>query len=116
MYDPGFSKTRVAEAPGIRERYWTGGPVPDVDADPDRYRVLTIEAEPGDAIIFHPRALHTGYGSSPSRPRRTFTVRFMGDDVRWTPKGTYYHAWMRDNGLQEGDEPDHPGFPVIWQA
>ena len=92
------------------------GPLPDVNADPDRYRVLTIEAEPGDAIIFHPRALHTAYGASPSHPRRTFTIRFMGDDVRWTPKGTYYHAWMRDNGLQEGDEPDHPRFPIIWQA
>ncbi len=116
MYDPGFSKSRAAQAAGAPERYWTGGPVPDVNGNPDRYRVLTIEAEPGDAIIFHPRTLHTAYGASPSHPRRTFTIRFMGDDVRWTPKGTYYHPWMRDNGLQEGDEPDHPRFPIIWQA
>lgn len=116
MYDPGFSKSRAVQEAGTAERYWTGGPVPDVNADPDRFRVLTIEAEPGDAIIFHPRALHTAYGASPSHPRRTFTIRFMGDDIRWTPKGTFYHPWMRDNGLQEGDEPDHPRFPVIWQA
>ena len=51
-----------------------------------------------------------------AHPRRTFTIRFMGDDIRWAPKGTFYHPWMRDNGLQEGDKPDHPRFPIIWQA
>jgi ectoine hydroxylase-related dioxygenase (phytanoyl-CoA dioxygenase family) len=116
MYDPGFAKSRASQDARAAERYWTGGPVPDVDADPARYCVITIEAEPGDAVVFHPRALHTAYGGSPSHPRRTFTIRFLGDDVRWTPKGTYYHAWMRDCGLQEGDEPDHPRLPVVWHA
>lgn len=89
-------------------------PVPEVDADPDRYRVVVIEAEPGDAVVFHPRILHTAYGSAPDRSRRTFTVRFMGDDIRWRPRGAYFHAWMSECGFERGDELDHPGFPVVW--
>jgi ectoine hydroxylase-related dioxygenase (phytanoyl-CoA dioxygenase family) len=88
-------------------------PFPDVDADP-RLRVIVIETEPGDAILFHPRILHTAYGSAPDRPRRTFTIRFTGDDVRWRPRRAFFHPWMSDCGLQKGDVLDHPGFPLVW--
>ena len=88
-------------------------PQPDIDADPEQYPVISIEAEPGDAIVFHPRILHTAYGSAPDRPRRTFTIRFTGDDIRWRPRRAWFHPWMSDCGLQKGDALDHPGFPVV---
>lgn len=82
---------------------------------PDASRhVLAFGCEPGDVMIFHPRALHTGFGADPERPRRTFTIRFLGDDVRWRPAPAYYHPWMAETGLQAGDVLDHPGFPVMW--
>jgi ectoine hydroxylase-related dioxygenase (phytanoyl-CoA dioxygenase family) len=87
-----------------------------LDAEPDSARVVTFEAEPGDVVLFHPRALHSGYGSAPDRPRRTFTIRFMGDDVRWRSRQAFFHEWMRECGLKDGDPPDHPGFPVVWSA
>jgi hypothetical protein len=86
------------------------GTVPEIDPA----RVVIVETDPGDVVVFHPRALHTGYGSSPDRARRTFTIRFMGDDVRWRPRREYFHDWMRDCGLEKGAPPDHPGFPVVW--
>jgi ectoine hydroxylase-related dioxygenase (phytanoyl-CoA dioxygenase family) len=79
-------------------------------------QVHAFGCTPGDVIIFHPRALHSGYGASPDRPRRTFTIRFLGDDVRWRPTRAYYHDWMGDTGLQEGDRLEHPGFPLMWPA
>jgi ectoine hydroxylase-related dioxygenase (phytanoyl-CoA dioxygenase family) len=88
------------------------GKVPEIDSD----RVAIVETQPGDVVAFHPRALHTGYGSSPDRPRRTFTIRFMGDDVRWRPRREYFHEWMRDCGLAKGAPPDHAGFPVVWSV
>jgi hypothetical protein len=88
------------------------GVVPDIDPG----RVVIVEAEPGDVVVFHPRALHTGYGSSPDRPRRTFTIRFMGDDVRWRPRREYFHDWMRVCGLEKGAVVDHEGFPIVWSA
>jgi ectoine hydroxylase-related dioxygenase (phytanoyl-CoA dioxygenase family) len=78
--------------------------------------VTTVETQPGDAVVFHPRAIHGVYGSAPDRPRRSFTIRFTGDDVRFHPTPKMYHAWMRDCGLQEGDPLDHPWFPVVGHA
>ncbi len=86
-----------------------GVPESDVAARP----VVTFEAEPGDVVVFHPRVLHTAYGSAPDTPRRTFTLRFMGDDVRFRPRRSLYHPWMRDCGLQKGDILNHPWFPVV---
>lgn len=86
-------------------------------ADPTGGREVTvIEADAGDVVLFHPRALHTGLGTNPDRPRRTFTIRFLGDDVRWLAKKAYYHEWMANTGLETGDLIDHPGFPVCWAA
>jgi ectoine hydroxylase-related dioxygenase (phytanoyl-CoA dioxygenase family) len=76
--------------------------------------VLAFGCEPGDVIIFHPWALHSGYGSWPDQARRTLTIRFLGDDIRWRPTRAYYHDWMARTGLQEGAVLDHPGFPVMW--
>jgi ectoine hydroxylase-related dioxygenase (phytanoyl-CoA dioxygenase family) len=76
-------------------------------------RVIVVEAEPGDVTVFHPLAIHTAYGSAPDRPRRSFTIRFTGDDVRYRPNKRGFHPWMRDCGLKEGDRFDHPWFPVV---
>jgi ectoine hydroxylase-related dioxygenase (phytanoyl-CoA dioxygenase family) len=75
--------------------------------------ITVVEAEPGDVTVFHPRAIHTAYGSSPDRVRRSFTIRFTGDDIRFRPLPAMYHAWMQDCGLKEGDRLDHPWFPVV---
>jgi ectoine hydroxylase-related dioxygenase (phytanoyl-CoA dioxygenase family) len=86
-----------------------------VVADPlaDGREIVGWETEPGDAVVFHPRALHSALGASPDRPRRTFTIRFAGDDVRWRPRSSYYHPWMRDAGLDRGDRLDHMWFPIL---
>jgi ectoine hydroxylase-related dioxygenase (phytanoyl-CoA dioxygenase family) len=87
--------------------------VADEVATADADRVVVIETQPGDAVAFHPRILHTAYGSAVEHPRRTFTIRFMGDDIRWRPRREMYHEWMRDCGLAKGDVLDHPWFPVV---
>jgi ectoine hydroxylase-related dioxygenase (phytanoyl-CoA dioxygenase family) len=79
-------------------------------------QVLAFGCQPGDVIVFHPWALHSGYGSWPEQARRTFTIRFLGDDITWRPTRGYYHDWMGETGLSEGDRLDHPGFPVMWPA
>lgn len=86
------------------------------DSDLEPRPVITIEAAPGDVVVFHPRALHTAYGSAPDQSRRTFTLRFMGDDVRWRPRRSMYHGWMHECGLQKGDVIDHPWFPVVGRS
>jgi ectoine hydroxylase-related dioxygenase (phytanoyl-CoA dioxygenase family) len=94
---------------------WTGGKFPRVMGDRDMM-ILQTETEPGDAIIFHPRAIHCSYGSSPSHSRRSFTIRFLGDDVRWLPRNYMYHDWMKKLDLKRGDVIDDPRFPVVYEA
>jgi ectoine hydroxylase-related dioxygenase (phytanoyl-CoA dioxygenase family) len=75
--------------------------------------IVGFETEPGDAIAFHPRILHRAVGTSPDHPRRTFTIRFTGDDIRWRPRSSYFHPWMRDAGFARGSQLDHPWFPML---
>jgi ectoine hydroxylase-related dioxygenase (phytanoyl-CoA dioxygenase family) len=84
-----------------------------LDRDAGGREVICFDSEPGDAVVFHPRVLHAAFGAATDRPRRTFTIRFAGDDVRWRPRSNYYHPWMRDAGLHRDDPLDHMWFPVL---
>jgi len=116
FYEPGhLSADRMADFE--QDRYlFTGGPAPDVDADPERFPVVTIETDPGDVVIFHPTCLHQGWGMPVGGPRRTITIRLFGDDVSWHRKQCVYHEWMRDAPWQDGEVPDDPRLPLLWSA
>jgi ectoine hydroxylase-related dioxygenase (phytanoyl-CoA dioxygenase family) len=96
------------------ERFFDGGALPDVEGDPKRFPLLTFSVAPGDVIFFHPRVLHAALGSAPSWPRRTFSIRFLGDDVRWLPKKSVFHDWLKDITLVEGERISGPRFPQLW--
>ncbi|RDH79579.1 hypothetical protein DVS77_04995 [Mycolicibacterium moriokaense] len=93
---------------------WTGGPLPDIETQRDEHHIIVTELDPGDAVIFHPRIIHTAVGSAADSPRQTFTIRFLGDDIRWQPRQMVFHRWMLDCGLTEGDRFDHESFPLCW--
>lgn len=58
---------------------------PDIDADPQRFPVLSWDLEPGDAICFHMLTLHAAGGSGRS-PRRVLSLRYVGDDATFAPR------------------------------
>lgn len=78
-------------------------------------------AEPGDALLHHPKTVH---GSPPNRtgnPRRAVTSIYIGDDVVWDPRpGT---SLDHIGTIGEFDPPDvRPGepvvgdlFPIVWE-
>ena len=51
--------------------------------------------------------------SAAPRPmrRRTFSIRFLGEDVRWLPKQSVYHEWLKTVGLRAGDRISGERFP-----
>ena len=64
-----------------------GSEIPDIDAEPERYEFLTWDLEPGDCLVHHGRAIHGGPGNaSPDQRRRAYSIRYVGDDVRWDPR------------------------------
>jgi ectoine hydroxylase-related dioxygenase (phytanoyl-CoA dioxygenase family) len=91
--------------------------LPDLAADPARYRVLSWALEPGDAIFFHMLALHGAGGVDGRHRRRVLSVRFLGDDMvhaprRWTTSPAFAGL---DEELAPGAPMDHRLFPVLWQ-
>jgi len=90
--------------------------LPDFAADPDRWPVIGWELEPGDAVFFNMVTVHGSAGVSGPNRRRVLSVRYLGDDMRHTPR-----PWVTsppfpglDSELASGAEMDHPLFPVLW--
>ena len=90
--------------------------LPDFDSEPDRWRVLGWELEPGDAVFFHMLTVHGAGGVSGPARRRVLSVRFLGDDMRHAPR-----RWTTsppfpglEDELAEGAALDHPLFPILW--
>lgn len=91
-----------------------GGPLPEISPDDAQGRVIVWDTQPGDIVVFHPRIIHGAFGSDPVRPRRTFSIRFLGDDVRWLTKASVFFGWLENNPMQDGDRFAGPRFPQIW--
>jgi ectoine hydroxylase-related dioxygenase (phytanoyl-CoA dioxygenase family) len=86
--------------------------VPDVDADRDAWPIVGWAMQPGDAVAFNMLTLHAAAGT-PTR-RRAFSVRYLGDDVRWAPRPHRTSPPFDEVDLAAGDPLEHPLFPVVW--
>ena len=93
-----------------------GGPLPDPGAEPGRFPVRCYETERGDAVLFHPSMLHSAPGRGQQATRRTFTFRFLGDDIRWYNRTIVMQPEIRALDLKDGDRVLAPYFPVVWPA
>jgi ectoine hydroxylase-related dioxygenase (phytanoyl-CoA dioxygenase family) len=88
--------------------------LPDIDADPERFKILAWALEPGDAVFFHMLTLHGAGGAGSSR-RRVLSVRFIGDDITHAPR-----HWRTSppflglaDDLPAGAAMNHALFPVL---
>ena len=90
--------------------------LPDIDAEPDRHRILSWPLAAGDAVAFSMATLHAAGGSVGLR--RALSLRYLGDDVTHAPR-----PWKTSpdfpelaGALPAGAPLDHPLFPVVWAA
>ena len=90
--------------------------LPNFSDDPETWRVLAWELEPGDAVFFNMLTVHGSGGVSGQNRRRVLSVRFLGDDMVHAPR-----RWRTsppfdglDAELEPGVEMDHPLFPLLW--
>lgn len=91
-------------------------PVPDPDAEPDAFRVLEWSMEPGDAVAFNFKTLHGARGNTSERRRRAFSLRLVGDDVRYVTRPGRTSPPFPDHGMSDGERLREDWFPVIWHA
>jgi ectoine hydroxylase-related dioxygenase (phytanoyl-CoA dioxygenase family) len=90
-------------------------PVPDIDSDPDAYRVVECEMEPGDAVAFSYKTLHGARGNDSKFRRRAFSLRLFGDDARYTTRAGPTSPPFPGHGMHDGERLRKDWFPVIHQ-
>jgi len=93
---------------------------PDFDAEYHIHDWLIGEAEPGDALLHHPRTVHGSPGNTAASFRRAVASIYSGDKVTWNPhpanmfnnKSLTGHVEIPD--LAAGGPVDCPLFPRVW--
>ena len=93
--------------------------IPDIDADRERYGVVSWDMEPGDCVAFNSRILHGGSGKlEKDRELHVFTSKWLGDDARIKFRecgmDPDHSAIMTEYGLKPGDRPGTDLYPRVW--
>jgi len=91
--------------------------IPDIEANRDKYEILSWDLELGDCIVFHFKTLHGGPGNLSQRARRrAFSSRWIGDDAVFADRpGETSPPFPELSSFKQGDPLDHPLFPVCWE-
>lgn len=89
--------------------------VPDIDAQRDRYRILSWDLEPGDVLLFHYLTLHAAPGNTGVHRRRGFSTRWLGEDVCFAARPGTTSPPCPVLGLKDGDPLPETLCPVVWQ-
>jgi len=88
-------------------------PVPDPDAEPDKYSLLEWPVQPGDAIAFHYNTVHGARGNPGAKRRRALSLRFVGDDVRYVERPGPTSPPYPEHGMQTGERLREDWFPYV---
>jgi ectoine hydroxylase-related dioxygenase (phytanoyl-CoA dioxygenase family) len=90
-------------------------PIPDIDAEREKYQVLSWEMDAGDVIAFDAMTVHGAPGNQSAHRRRGYTVRYVGPD-------TFYYAgpgtshFLHDDALADGERITGARYPIVWPA
>ncbi len=94
----------------------TGLPeLPDIDAGPDRYEILSWDLEPGDCLVFQAMIVHGAPGNpSSTTRRRAYSTRWTGDDATYTVRRGEVGFPPEPVPLEHGESMDCAMFPRVW--
>ena len=104
-----FSDNTPYEGTGLPE-------LPDIDAEPDKYKILAWNMKPGDCLVFQAMIVHGSAGNpSSSNRRRAYSTRWTGDDARYKHITGEVAIPTSNPGLIDGAKMDCKDFPLIWK-
>jgi ectoine hydroxylase-related dioxygenase (phytanoyl-CoA dioxygenase family) len=90
--------------------------LPDIQAERNRWDIVSWAVTPGDLIVFHPALLHGGAATHPGGRRRTLSLRFFGPDATYVTRPGGGVAPMVEGlheRLRDGDPFRDPAFPKL---
>ena len=88
-------------------------PVPDPDAEPDKFPTVEWAMQPGDAVAFDYRTVHGARGNLSTENRRALSLRFVGDDARYVERAGPTSPPFPGHGMQPGQRLREDWFPFV---
>lgn len=90
-------------------------PLPDIEARRSAYDIRGFTLAAGDAVCFHFLTVHGAPANrSPTRARRAFSARWLGDDARFALRPGPTSPPFRGLALKPGETMEAPEFPLLW--
>ena len=116
---------RTSFDPACEDGYGADDPdawdqLPDIDADPSNYDIVSYELDPGDCLVFYGTTVHGSTSNMADVSRlRVFTTRFLSPAAIFRPDkpgGTQpdYSEFANACGLKPGDKVTSELFPQVW--
>ena len=90
-------------------------PVPNIDAEREKYDIAVWSLEPGDTIIFDFRTLHGTGNAEVKSLRRAFSTRWLGDDVTYCERPGETSPPYTNHRMRDGEPMREDWFPVLWR-
>jgi len=110
---PAFSPYHFVDGTPYRD---TGlPPLPDIEAERSRHRILRFAMEPGDCLVFQAMIVHGAPPNRSMRRRRALATRWTGDDAHYCIRRGEVAIPTSDPGLEHGDPMTCEDFPLVWQ-
>jgi ectoine hydroxylase-related dioxygenase (phytanoyl-CoA dioxygenase family) len=78
--------------------------------------ILVPELNLGDAVLFNFKIVHGSSGNKTLKSRRAFSMRFLGDDVRYIERGGSTSPPFEGINLKSGDFMREDWFPIIFNS
>ena len=78
--------------------------------------ILIPDLNLGDAVLFNFKIVHGSSGNKTSKSRRAFSMRFIGDDVRYIERGGPTSPPFNGINLKSGDYMREDWFPRVFSS
>lgn len=90
--------------------------LPDIEASPEDYDIISFDARPGDVIIHHVLTVHgSGGNTSLDQNRRAVSFRYCGDDITYFDRpGAIPQPYFQGVGMQDGQSLMCKDYPLVW--
>jgi len=88
-------------------------PMPDIEGNRGEFDIISWDLQPGDLYVFQGMAVHGVSGNrSTSRRRRGYTVRYIGDDIRYDQRKGLSLPICNEH-MSHGDRLAGPQYPQV---
>ena len=67
-------------------------------------------------ILFNFKVLHSSSRNKTNKSRRAFSMRFIGDDVKYLERNGETSPPFKGIGLKNGERMRKDWFPIVWTS